>query len=54
MMKTMTRMALFAVLAVLSLHSQAANVTVAWQTSAEPAKVAQADNMFEKLSDAYV
>ncbi|BDH46886.1 taurine ABC transporter substrate-binding protein [Salmonella enterica subsp. enterica serovar Choleraesuis] len=35
-------------------QAQAADVTVAWQTSAEPAKVAQADATFEKLSGAKV
>ncbi|PIJ51220.1 taurine ABC transporter substrate-binding protein [Erwinia sp. OLTSP20] len=54
MSRIIKRAALLAVMAALSLQAQATNVTVAWQTSAEPAKVAQADNTFEKLSGAHV
>ncbi|MEZ2602222.1 taurine ABC transporter substrate-binding protein [Kluyvera intermedia] len=39
-----------ATLALLTFQAQAVDVTIAYQTSAEPAKVAQADNTFEKLS----
>ena len=39
-----------ATLALLAFQAQAVDVTIAYQTSAEPAKVAQADNAFEKLS----
>jgi hypothetical protein len=35
---------------VLAFRADAVNVTVAYQTSAEPAKVAQADNSFAKES----
>nr|MBA2817556.1 taurine ABC transporter substrate-binding protein [Candidatus Pantoea persica] len=41
-------------LSLLVLQAQAVNVTVAYQTSAEPAKVAQADNTFVKESGATV
>ena len=41
-----------ATLALLAFQAQAVDVTIAYQTSAEPAKVAQADNTFEKLSGA--
>ncbi|WP_393969154.1 taurine ABC transporter substrate-binding protein [Kluyvera intermedia] len=41
-----------ATLALLTFQAQAVDVTIAYQTSAEPAKVAQADNTFEKLSGA--
>ena len=40
-----SRITLLAALAVAAFQAQAVNVTVAYQTSAEPAKVAQADNM---------
>ena len=39
-----SRITLLAALAVAAFQAQAVNVTVAYQTSAEPAKVAQADN----------
>ncbi len=45
---------LAAVLSVLAFQANAVNVTVAYQTSAEPAKVAQADNTFAKESGATV
>ncbi|MBJ3815820.1 taurine ABC transporter substrate-binding protein [Shimwellia pseudoproteus] len=45
---------LLAVFALLAAQAQATTVTVAWQTSAEPAKVAQADNTFARLSGASV
>ena len=41
-----------ATLALLTFQAQAVDVTIAYQTSAEPAKVAQADKTFEKLSGA--
>ncbi len=41
-------------LAFIAFQAQAVNVTVAYQTSAEPAKVAQADNTFAKESGATV
>ncbi len=43
-----------ATLALITFQAQAVNVTVAYQTSAEPAKVAQADNTFAKESGATV
>lgn len=45
---------LAAALALLAFKADAVNVTVAYQTSAEPAKVAQADNSFAKESGASV
>lgn len=45
---------LVAILAALAFQAQAVDVTVAYQTSAEPAKVAQADSTFEKESGAKV
>lgn len=45
---------LLAILALVAAQAQATTVTVAWQTSAEPAKVAQADNTFARLSGARV
>lgn len=45
---------LLAVLAFIAFQAQAVNVTVAYQTSAEPAKVAQADSTFEDASGATV
>ncbi|MEB0949474.1 taurine ABC transporter substrate-binding protein [Citrobacter sedlakii] len=45
---------LLAVLAFIAFQAQAVNVTVAYQTSAEPAKVAQADSTFENASGATV
>ena len=45
-----SRNALLAALAFIAFQAQAVNVTVAYQTSAEPAKVAQADNTFAKES----
>ena len=47
-------LSLLAALAAFSLQARAVNVTVAYQTSAEPAKVAQADNTFAKESGATV
>ncbi|WP_289844327.1 glycine betaine ABC transporter substrate-binding protein, partial [Shigella flexneri] len=41
-------------MAFIAFQAQAVNVTVAYQTSAEPAKVAQADNTFAKESGASV
>ncbi|MBE5680625.1 taurine ABC transporter substrate-binding protein [Pantoea agglomerans] len=41
-------------MALLAFRADAVNVTVAYQTSAEPAKVAQADNSFAKESGASV
>ena len=49
-----SRITLLAALAVAAFQAQAVNVTVAYQTSAEPAKVAQADNTFAKTSGATV
>ena len=43
-----------AALALLSLQAKAVEVTVAYQTSAEPAKVAQADDTFARSSGATV
>ncbi|KAA5968999.1 MULTISPECIES: taurine ABC transporter substrate-binding protein [unclassified Pantoea] len=45
---------LAAALALLAFRADAVNITVAYQTSAEPAKVAQADNSFAKDSGASV
>lgn len=45
---------LLAVLAFIAFQAQAVNVTVAYQTSAEPAKVARADSTFENASGATV
>ncbi len=45
-----SRNTLLAALAFIAFQAQAVNVTVAYQTSAEPAKVAQADNTFAKES----
>ena len=41
-------------LSLVATSAQAVDVTVAYQTSAEPAKVAQADNSFAKISGANV
>ncbi|EFQ0040016.1 taurine ABC transporter substrate-binding protein [Shigella flexneri] len=41
-------------MAFIAFQAQAVNVTVAYQTSAEPAKVAQADNTFAKESGASI
>ncbi|HAT1648043.1 TPA: taurine ABC transporter substrate-binding protein [Raoultella planticola] len=49
-----SRITLIAVLALAAFQAQAVNVTVAYQTSAEPAKVAQADSTFAKASGATV
>ncbi len=49
-----SRITLLAALAVAAFRAQAVNVTVAYQTSAEPAKVARADNTFAKTSGATV
>ena len=48
-----SRNTFFAVLAVVAFQAHAVNVTVAYQTSAEPAKVAQADNTFAKESSCW-
>ncbi len=45
---------IMAVLSLVALHARAVDVTVAYQTSAEPAKVAQADNTFARQSGANV
>ena len=47
-----SRITLIAALALARIQAQAVNVTVAYRTSAEPAKVAQADNTFAKASGA--
>ena len=49
-----SRNALLGALAFIAFQAQAVDVTVAYQTSAEPAKVAQADNTFAKESGATV
>ncbi|HAT1610804.1 TPA: taurine ABC transporter substrate-binding protein [Raoultella planticola] len=49
-----SRITLIAALALAAFQAQAVNVTVAYQTSAEPAKVAQADSTFAKASGATV
>jgi len=49
-----SRFTLFGALALWAVQAQAVDVTIAYQTSAEPAKVAQADNTFEKASGAKV
>ena len=49
-----SRNTLLAALAFIAFQAQAVNVTVAYQTSAEPAKVVQADNTFAKESGATV
>jgi taurine transport system substrate-binding protein len=49
-----SRFSIITALALLTFQAQAVNVTVAYQTSAEPAKVAQADNTFAKESGATV
>ncbi|XPE66666.1 taurine ABC transporter substrate-binding protein [Shigella flexneri] len=49
-----SRNTLLAALALIAFQAQAVNITVAYQTSAEPAKVAQADNTFAKESGATV
>lgn len=49
-----SRISLFAAIAVMTFQAQAVNVTVAYQTSAEPAKVAQADGTFARESGASV
>ncbi|MGX9243677.1 taurine ABC transporter substrate-binding protein [Pantoea dispersa] len=51
---TKTISAIAAALALMTFQAQAVNMTVAYQTSAEPAKVAQADNTFAKESGATV
>ena len=43
-----SRITLLGALALWAFQAQAVNVTVAYQTSAEPAKVAQADGTFAK------
>lgn len=47
-----SRISLFAAAALVAFQAQAVDVTIAYQTSAEPAKVAQADDTFSKLSGA--
>lgn len=47
-------LSLLSLLAAIAFQAQAVNVTVAYQTSAEPAKVAQADNSFARASGASV
>ena len=49
-----SRITLLGALALWVFQAQAVDVTVAYQTSAEPAKVAQADNTFAKASGANV
>ncbi|MGK0701912.1 taurine ABC transporter substrate-binding protein [Yokenella regensburgei] len=49
-----SRITWLAALVLLAFQAQAVNVTVAYQTSAEPAKVAQAENTFAKESGATV
>ncbi len=49
-----SRITLITALALAAFQAQAVNVTVAYQTSAEPAKVARADNTFAKASGATV
>jgi taurine transport system substrate-binding protein len=49
-----SRISLLGALALWAFQAQAVEVTVAYQTSAEPAKVAQADNTFAKESGATV
>jgi taurine transport system substrate-binding protein len=49
-----TVISLAAALGLIAFQAQALNVTVAYQTSAEPAKVAQADNTFARESGATV
>lgn len=49
-----SRITLITALALAAFQAQAVNVTVAYQTSAEPAKVAQADSTFAKASGATV
>lgn len=50
-MANSSRNALLAALAFIAFQAQAVNVTVAYQTSAEPAKVAQADNTLLKRAE---
>ncbi|AGB79423.1 taurine ABC transporter, periplasmic binding protein [Enterobacteriaceae bacterium strain FGI 57] len=47
-----SRISLLAAAALIAFQAQAVDVTIAYQTSAEPAKVAQADDTFSKLSGA--
>ncbi|MGE9552433.1 taurine ABC transporter substrate-binding protein [Erwinia amylovora] len=54
MARTFTLSLLAATLSLSALSAQAVDVTIAYQTSAEPAKVAQADNTFAKESGAKV
>ncbi|QHM73537.1 Taurine-binding periplasmic protein [Mixta intestinalis] len=54
-MMSLTRILVMATtLLLVAEQAQAVDVTVAWQTSAEPAKVAQADNTFARESGAHV
>lgn len=53
-MARVSHLSFLAALAFITSQAQAVNVTVAYQTSAEPAKVAQADNTFAKESGATV
>ncbi len=50
----LTALIVSAGMALASVSAQAVDVTVAWQTSAEPAKVAQAENTFARESGAHV
>ena len=54
MARKFTLSLLAATLSLSALSAQAVDVTVAYQTSAEPAKVAQADDAFAKTSGAKV
>lgn len=54
MMSTTRFLAIAAILLLLMEQASAVEVTVAWQTSAEPAKIAQAENTFAKESGAQV
>lgn len=47
-----SRISLIVAAALMAFQAQAVDVTIAYQTSAEPAKVAQADDTFAKLSGA--
>lgn len=53
-MAILSRISFLGALALWAFQAQAVEVTVAYQTSAEPAKVAQADNTFAKESGAKV
>ncbi len=55
-MKLLTPLRLLAALSLAgaSLFAQAADVTVAYQTTVDPAKVAQADGAYEKATNAKI